>query len=84
MIVDLNFTSLQATGKLIQSVTSTFDIMNMRITDIYYNSTAYKFYKISIVNESIFRAKQLIMKNIRGPLFYVSSSEVSFKNQSEI
>mmetsp|Transcript_21825 Transcript_21825/g.16176 ORF Transcript_21825/g.16176 Transcript_21825/m.16176 type:complete len:140 (+) Transcript_21825:358-777(+) len=80
---DCSLTDIDATGQVIQLVSSTLYLTNVIIENIIYSTTS-SFYKISIVNKSAFYANKLTLLSIQGPLFYVSGATFSLTNDTLI
>lgn len=77
--VNCNISDINSTGKVLSAVSSTIELFNFNLTNINYTmpaDTSQNFYKISVVNQSILRTLNVILKDIMGLLLYVSGSNL--------
>lgn len=73
-IQNSSIVDLLTNGKMIQTVSSSIELIGVNITNITYNKDVPYFYKMSIVNKSLFRAKRTTLSDIDGLLLYASGS----------
>ena len=86
-MINTTLSNLVANGKIISAVSSTVEFINVTVVNITYNAPptgTTNFYKISVVNQSMLRAQKSTLKNITGPLLYVSGSTLYYEQNSSI
>jgi hypothetical protein len=86
-MVNSSLSNIIANGKIISAVSSTVEFNNVSITNVTYiapTGGTSNFYKISVVNQSMLRAQKTLLKNITGPLLYVSGSTLYIESHSSI